>query len=181
MHLKMSSAKWRLLGLGLNELIKKSLEFHLQLPGLRAHFHLESKLFGDSSRICIQQCSSDMLPNHGVSLTRSTIQGWLPTSPDQPHGLCVLIHLLHTKWPWPSFRRRYFQMHLLWMKSFVIWDAFVVNEKFCILIKISLKFVLKGPIDNKPALVQIMAWHRIGIKPLFERMLNWFTNAYMQH
>ena len=28
-----------------------------------------------------------------------------------------------------------------------------VNEKFCILIEISLKFVPKGPIDNNPALV----------------------------
>ena len=28
-----------------------------------------------------------------------------------------------------------------------------VNEKFCILIKISLEFVPKGPIDNKPVLV----------------------------
>ena len=28
-----------------------------------------------------------------------------------------------------------------------------VNEKFCILIEIPLKFVPKGPIDNKPALV----------------------------
>ena len=37
-----------------------------------------------------------------------------------------------------------------------------VNEKFCILIKFSLKFVPKGPIDNIPALVQVMAWRRIG-------------------
>ena len=29
----------------------------------------------------------------------------------------------------------------------------LVNEKFCILIKISLKIVPKGPIDNKSALV----------------------------
>ena len=28
-----------------------------------------------------------------------------------------------------------------------------MNKKFCILIKISLKFVPKGPIDNTPALV----------------------------
>ena len=28
----------------------------------------------------------------------------------------------------------------------------VFNEKFCILIKISLEFVLKGPIDDNPAL-----------------------------
>ena len=32
-------------------------------------------------------------------------------------------------------------------------NAFFVNEKFCTLIKISLKFVPKGPIDNNPVLV----------------------------
>ena len=31
--------------------------------------------------------------------------------------------------------------------------SFFVNEKFCILIKISLKFVPKGPIDHNPTLV----------------------------
>ena len=38
-------------------------------------------------------------------------------------------------------------------------------------IKISLKFVLKGPINNIPALVQIMAWRRPGYKRLSELML----------
>ena len=38
-------------------------------------------------------------------------------------------------------------------------------EKFCVWIKISLKFVPKGPIDNNTALVQIMAWCQIGDKP----------------
>ena len=32
-------------------------------------------------------------------------------------------------------------------------EAFFVNEKFCILMKISLKFVPKGPVDNNPVLV----------------------------
>ena len=50
-----------------------------------------------------------------------------------------------------------------------------VNAKFCILNKISLKFVLKGPVDNNPALVYIMAWHRIGDKPLSEPMLTRFA------
>ena len=50
-------------------------------------------------------------------------------------------------------------------------DAFSLMKKFCIFIKISLKFVPKGPIDNSPALVQIMAWRRPGDKPLFEPML----------
>ena len=35
-----------------------------------------------------------------------------------------------------------------------------MNEKFCISIKISLKFVPKGPIDNNQALVQIVAWRQ---------------------
>ena len=43
-----------------------------------------------------------------------------------------------------------------------IFTCMFVNEKFCILIRISPKFVHKGPIDNKSALVQIMAWVRTG-------------------
>ena len=41
-----------------------------------------------------------------------------------------------------------------------------MNEIVWIPIKISLKFVPKGPINNIPALVQIMAWRRPGDKPL---------------
>ena len=46
-----------------------------------------------------------------------------------------------------------------------------VNENVRILIKISLKFVPKGPINNIPALVQIVAWLRSGDKPLSEPMM----------
>ena len=46
-----------------------------------------------------------------------------------------------------------------------------LNETFRISIKISLKFVPKGPINNIPALVQIMAWCRPGDKPLSEPMM----------
>ena len=38
-------------------------------------------------------------------------------------------------------------------------------------IKISLKFVPKGPIDDIPSSVQIMAWRRPGDKPLSEPMM----------
>ena len=41
-----------------------------------------------------------------------------------------------------------------------------LNENDWISLKISLKFVPKGPINNIPALVQIMAWCRPGDKPL---------------
>ena len=46
-----------------------------------------------------------------------------------------------------------------------------LNENVWILLKISLKFVPKGPINNIPALVQIMAWRRPDDKPLSEAML----------
>ena len=62
-----------------------------------------------------------------------------------------------------------------------IFRCIFVNEKSCILTKISLKFVPMGPIDNNPALVQIIAWCRIGDKPLSEPMLTRFTDAYMRH
>ena len=46
-----------------------------------------------------------------------------------------------------------------------------LNENVTISIKISLKFVPKGPVNNIPALVQIMAWRRPGDKPLSEPMM----------
>ena len=52
-----------------------------------------------------------------------------------------------------------------------IFKCLFVNENVSIAIKISLKFVPKGPINNIPALVQIMAWRRPGDKPLSEPMM----------
>ena len=46
-----------------------------------------------------------------------------------------------------------------------------LNQNVRILIKIPLKFVPKGPINNIPALVQIMAWRRPSDKPLSELMM----------
>ena len=56
-----------------------------------------------------------------------------------------------------------------------------LNEKVWISIPISLKFVTKGSIDNKPALVQVMAWRRTGDTPLPEAMLTQFIDACMRH
>ena len=75
-----------------------------------------------------------------------------------------------------------------------------MNENVRISIEISLKFVPKGPINNIPALVQVMAcrlfkgpinnipalvqvvaWRQTGDKPLSEAMLTQFTEAYMRH
>ena len=43
-----------------------------------------------------------------------------------------------------------------------------LNENVSISVEISLKFVPKGPVNNIPTLVQIMAWRRPGNRPLSE-------------
>ena len=50
------------------------------------------------------------------------------------------------------------------------WSPFL-NERFCILIQISLKFVPKDPV----VLIQVMAWCWTGDKPLSEPMVTQFT------
>ena len=62
-----------------------------------------------------------------------------------------------------------------------IFKRIFLNENVRILLKISLKFVPKGPINNIPALVQMMAWRRTGDKPLSEPMMTQFNDAYMRH
>ena len=62
-----------------------------------------------------------------------------------------------------------------------IFKCISMNEKICILIQISLKFVPRGLIDNKAALVWVKPWRQTGDKPLPESMLIQLTDAYMQH
>ena len=52
-----------------------------------------------------------------------------------------------------------------------IFKCIFLNENFRISHKISLKFVSEGPIDNIPALVQIMAWRWPGNKPLSDSIM----------
>ena len=53
-----------------------------------------------------------------------------------------------------------------------IFKCIFVNENVWISIKIPLRYVAKGLINNIPALVQIMAWRRPGDKPLSEPMMS---------
>ena len=62
-----------------------------------------------------------------------------------------------------------------------VFKCISLHENVQISIKISLKFVPKSPINNIPALVQIMAWRCIGDKPLPEPMLTQFIDVYMHH
>ena len=62
-----------------------------------------------------------------------------------------------------------------------IFKCIFLNENDRIPIKISLKFVPRSPNDNKPTLVQAMAWCWPGDKPLPEPKLAQFPDAYMRH
>ena len=52
-----------------------------------------------------------------------------------------------------------------------IFKCIFLNENVWISIKISPKFVPRGPINYITTLIQIMAWHRLGDKPLSEPMM----------
>ena len=56
-----------------------------------------------------------------------------------------------------------------------------MNEKFCILIRIPLKSVPEGPVDNKAVLVQVMACRLFGTKPLPEPMLTQSVDETASH
>ena len=86
--------------------------------------------------------------------------------PSVNDGYDLLIHAL-TSTAVNTLRPRQNGRHF----SDDIFKRIFLNENAWILFKISLKFVPKGPINNIPALVQIMAWRRPGDKPLSESML----------
>ena len=58
-----------------------------------------------------------------------------------------------------------------------VFNHIFVKENVWISIKISLNFVPKGTIDNKLALVQVMAWRRTGENTLPEPMLTQFNDT----
>ena len=78
----------------------------------------------------------------------------------------IMIGILQTPYYFPitSPGRRHIQLISPWKNGRYfagdILKYILANEKFCILIRISLKFVPKGQIHNKSALVHVMAWMR---------------------
>ena len=52
-----------------------------------------------------------------------------------------------------------------------IFKCIFLNENNIIPIQISLKFIHRSPLDNKPALVRVIVWRQVGDKPLHEPMM----------
>ena len=90
-------------------------------------------------------------------------------------------------WPFVRGIHRSPRIHLNppdWIATVLADDIFksiFSNENDRIPFPISLKFVPRSPIDDNPAWVHVMAWHRIGDRPLSEPMMLQFTHAYMRH
>ena len=59
-----------------------------------------------------------------------------------------------------------------------IFKIIFLNENVRISIQFSLRFAPSAPIDNKSALVQVMACRLFGAKPLHEPVLSQFIDAY---
>ena len=103
----------------------------------------------------------------GVILTRISMQ-----------YICEFI----TRWshPWQTqismcfvggYQRNWELIGLATHSADGIFKCIFLNENVWISIKISLNVVPRGPINNVLALVQIMAWCLVGVKPLCEPML----------
>ena len=106
----------------------------------------------DCSNSCVQDCSISSVP------PMESLQSWLwPACISQISAWWGDINTLRPRQDGRLFADDTFKRIFL-------------NENFGILIKISLKFVPKGLINNIPALVPIMAWRRPGDKPLSEPM-----------
>ena len=58
-----------------------------------------------------------------------------------------------------------------------ILKCILLNEYYCILIQISVKFVPKPPVYSKSALVQEIFWHHTDDKTLAETVLTQFTDT----
>ena len=76
-------------------------------------------------------------------------------TPNKPPGIIIILR--------PRQSGRHFPDN--------IFKCIFLDEIVYISVKISLKFVSKGPINNIPALVQIMAWRHPCTQPLSEPMV----------
>ena len=98
---------------------------------------------------------------HHCQSVRAIHLSWIPLT--IVDALMLMLHHCAVNPLRPRRNRRHFADD--------IFKCILLNEYELIWIKISLKFIPKGPINNIPALVQIMAWRRPGNKPLSEPMM----------
>ena len=92
-------------------------------------------------------------------------------------------HHIKLSWIWFCFLQ-HIGAETKWLPfCWQYFETIFLNENVRILIKVSLKFVPKGPFNNIPSSVQIMAWRQPGQIPQAIICTNdgKFTDAYMRH
>ena len=80
--------------------------------------------------------------------------------------LCHPVIHIEAKTKWLPFCKQHFQLH------FLEWKSPYLDKNFT-------EIVASGLIENKSALVQLMAWGLCGTKPLPELMMTQCTDAYI--
>ena len=124
----------------------------------------------------------------GLSLCsyNTLLQGFTCTSESRTETYnfinCIYEYELRDKWPLPFILFFFFLGGGGSFNSFPlgqngchfaddIFKFIFLTENVWISINISVKFVPQGQINNIPVLVQIIAWRRLGDKPLSEQMM----------
>ena len=111
--------------------------------------------------------------SHSSSVRQA--MGWILQIQSLIFTLCLSMHwwiqcwtewdLVLTHWGWDKMAANFADNICKWI---------FLKENCCIMIKISLRYICKGPIYANPALVQIMAPRRTGDKSLSEPMIALF-------
>ena len=136
MHLKMSLAEWQPFCFGLNVLIFTVFQEYLQYN--LAYSHLSQFIVSG-----LVQTKLDGKYQSGEALP------WVQT--------IIWCLIVNSTSPWIKLANILADHIFKWI---------FLNENYRILVPISLKFVPRSVIDTMAALVQVMAWHRTGNKPL---------------
>ena len=99
--------------------------------------------------------------HHPPPLSCYLIRLWWITSQSWSKNMISMLFTVNTLRPRQNGRRF----------ADDVFKCVFLSENVWILITISLKFVPRGPINNIPSLVQVMAWRRLGDNPLSETMM----------
>ena len=121
-------------------------------------------------------------PSHYLNQSLLLISGVLRHSPENNFAVCSQAANLYNEFENQTFEIIATSSRGQWVNTLRPrqngrdfaddnFKGIFLNENVLVPIKFSLKFVPKGPINNIPALVQIMGWHRPGNKPLSELMM----------
>ena len=115
------------------------------------------------TEICYQESNWQQASiGSGNSLAPNRRQAITWTNAD-PVYWCIYAAYMRGDELWPRQNGRHLQDD--------IFKCIFLKENTWISINISLKFVPKGPFNNIPALVRIIAWGNPVTKPLFEPMV----------